>query len=112
MTYDAFARRITASGILTDPWLDGQPRFREEPFIVDARLARDLYRAAEAVAAVYNEMCLLVGDEPRLLDDFFHLTPFQKVMWTASQPQWHGIARADVFVTNEGLAFTEINCDT
>src|SRR5690606_4882917 len=69
-------------------------------------------RAAEEVAAVYNEMCLIVGDEPRLLDDFFIMTPFQKAMWTASQPLWHGIARADVFVTDEGLAFTEINCDT
>src|SRR5262249_15506514 len=29
-----------------------------------------------------------------------------------SQPHWHGIARADVFVTDDGLAFTEINCDT
>ncbi len=110
--YDAFARRIVASGVLSDPWLDGAPRFRSEPVIVDARLARELYRASEEVAAVYNEMCLIVADEPRLLDDFFMLTPFQKAMWMASQPHWHGIARADVFVTDEGLAFTEINCDT
>jgi len=110
--YDAFARRIVASGVLSDPWLDGAPRFREEPVIVGAGLAHDLYRAAEEVAAVYNELCLIVGDEPRLLDDFFMLTPFQKAMWIASQPHWHGIARADVFVTDEGLAFTEINCDT
>ena len=33
-------------------------------------------------------------------------------MWTASQPHWHGISRADVFLTDGGLAFTEINCDT
>jgi glutathionylspermidine synthase len=110
--YDAFARRIVASGVLTDPWLDGAPRFRAEPVIVKDALAQDLYRAAEEVAAVYNEMCLIVSDEPRLLDDFFMMTPFQKAMWTASQPLWHGIARADVFVTDEGLAFTELNCDT
>lgn len=110
--YDAFARRIVASGVLSDPWIDGQPRFRAEPVVLDAKLARDLRHAAEEVAAVYNEMCLIVADEPRLLDDFFMMTPFQKAMWTASQPHWHGIARADVFITDEGLAFTEINCDT
>ncbi|HVH43371.1 MAG TPA: glutathionylspermidine synthase family protein [Labilithrix sp.] len=110
--YDAFARRIVASGVLSDPWIDGAPRFRADPVIVDARLAEQLYRASEEVAAVYNEMCLLVADEPRFLDDFFMMTPFQKAMWTASQPHWHGIARADVFITSDGLAFTEINCDT
>ncbi len=110
--YDAFARRLVASGVLSDPWLDGAPRFREEPVVVEASLADDLRRAAEEVAAVYNELCLIVADEPRFLDDFFMLTPFQKAMWATSQPRWHGIARADVFVTDDGLAFTEINCDT
>lgn len=112
MSYDELARRIVASGILSDPWIDGQPRFRGEPLVLDAARARELYVAAEEVAAVYNELCLLVADEPSLLDDFFALTPFQKAMWLASQPHWHGIARADVFVTADGLAFTEINCDT
>jgi glutathionylspermidine synthase len=112
MTYEAFARRIVESGVLSDPWIDGEPRFREEPLVLDTKRRDALYRAAEEVAAVYNELCLLVSDEPRLLDDFFHLTPFQKAMWTASAPLWHGLARADVFVTAEGLAFTELNCDT
>ena len=112
MSYDAYARRILASGILSDPWIDGAPRFREEPYIVSAALARELRVAAEEVSAVYNELCLLVADEPRFLDDFFALTPWQKAMWTASAPLWHGLARADVFVTSDGLAFTELNCDT
>lgn len=112
MTYDAFAQRIVESGVLSDPWLDGEPRFREEPLVLDAELAGALYRASEEVAAVYNELCQLVADEPRFLDDFFHLTPFQKALWISSEPLWHGIARADVFVTAEGLAFTELNCDT
>lgn len=110
--YDAFARRIVASNVLSDPWLGGQPRFRQAPLWVSPDEQRALYRAAEEVAAVYNELCLLVADEERFLDDFFGLTPFQKAMWTASQPHWHGIARADVFMTEDGLAFTEINCDT
>jgi glutathionylspermidine synthase len=33
-------------------------------------------------------------------------------MWQASQPMWHGVARADVFVTDQGLAIAELNCDT
>ncbi|MBX3226161.1 MAG: glutathionylspermidine synthase family protein [Labilithrix sp.] len=110
--YDAFARRIITSGVLSDPWIAGQPRFRQEPYVVSASFQQELYRAAEEVAAVYNELCLIVADEPRFLDDFFGLTPYQKAMWQASQPHWHGIARADVFLTDDGLAFTEINCDT
>jgi glutathionylspermidine synthase len=110
--YDAFAARIVASGVLSDPWLDGKPRFREAPVVLSPTQASALHKAAEDVAAVYNEMCLLVGDDPRLLDDFFLLTPFQKAMWTASEPRWHGIARADVFMTADGLAFAELNCDT
>ncbi|CAN5924922.1 hypothetical protein BH11MYX4_BH11MYX4_46730 [soil metagenome] len=110
--YDAFARRITASGIVTDPWVFGAPRFREEPVVLAAGEARAMYRVAEAVAEVYNELCLLVADEPELLDSFFCLSPYQKAMWMASQPLWHALARADVFVTDEGLQIAELNCDT
>lgn len=112
MSYEAFARRITASGIVTDPWVFGEPRFREEPVIVSASDARAMYRVAESVAEVYNELCLMVADEPSVLDSFFGLSPYQKAMWMASQPQWHVIARADVFMTDEGLQIAELNCDT
>jgi glutathionylspermidine synthase len=111
-SYDAFARRITASGIVTDPWVRGEPRFREEPVIVTASEARAMYRVAESVAEVYNELCLMVADEPELLDSFFGLTGYQKAMWLASQPLWHAIGRADVFVTDDGLQIAELNCDT
>lgn len=112
MTYSAFAEKILASGLITDPWLAGQPRFREEPVVLSARTARSMARAAEAIAEVYNELCLLVADDPESLDSFFCLTPYQKAMWMASQPLWHGVARADVFVTKEGLQIAELNCDT
>jgi glutathionylspermidine synthase len=110
--YDAFARRIVSTGLLTDPWIDGAPRFRQDPVILSAAEQRTLYRAAEDVAAVYDEVCLVIAEHPELLDEFFGLSPFQKAMWLASEPLWHGIARADVFVTDEGLAFAELNCDT
>ncbi|MBS2018480.1 MAG: glutathionylspermidine synthase family protein [Deltaproteobacteria bacterium] len=112
MDYEAFARQITASGIVTDPWLAGEPRFREDAVVVPAAEARAMYRAAESIAEVYNELCLIVADEPELLDTFFALSPYQKAMWLASQPLWHGIARADVFATSEGLQIAELNCDT
>lgn len=111
-SYDAFAARVVASGILTDPWIDGAPRFREAPLVLTARAQRDLYRAAEDVASVYDELATIVAKEPRWLDEFFGLTPWQKAMWLASSPFWHGIARADVFVTDQGISIAELNCDT
>jgi glutathionylspermidine synthase len=111
-TYSAFAEKILASGLITDPWLAGEPRFRQESVILGATQARAMSRAAEAIAEVYNELCLLVADDPESLDSFFCLTPYQKAMWMASQPLWHGVARADVFVTKEGLQIAELNCDT
>jgi glutathionylspermidine synthase len=112
LDYDALAGRVVEGGILSDPWIDGEPRLRTEPVLIPFALQWSLYRAAEAVAAVYNELCLLVAERPAWLDDFFGLTPYQKAMWLAAQPAWHGLARADIFVTDEGLAFTEINSDT
>jgi glutathionylspermidine synthase len=110
--YDVFARRIVDEGILTDPWFDGRPRFREEPLTLSAARLSAMYRAAEGIAAVYEETCRIVEASPELLDSFFGLTPWQKAMWLASQPLWHGIARADLFVTAEGLVTAELNCDT
>ncbi len=110
--YDAFAHAITADGTITDPWLDGAPRFREEPIVLDDSTWRALASAAEDVAGVYNEMCQLVADEPALLESFFAMTPLQRAMWACSQPMWHGIARADLFFTDDGIAMAELNCDT
>ena len=101
MSYEEFARRVREGGILTDPWIDGEPRFRETPLVLSAASLRSLYGTAEDVCAVYNELTLLVADQPSLLDDFFALGPTQKTMWHASQPAWHGLARADVFLTDQ-----------
>lgn len=113
MSYEAFAKRILASGVVTDPWLGGLPRFREAPVMLDHATATRMADAAAKVAEVYNETCLIVADAPEVLDSFFGLSPWQKAMWMASQPLWHGIARADVFVTDDGsLQIAELNCDT
>jgi glutathionylspermidine synthase len=110
--YDAFARAITADGVITDPWLDGVPRFREEPIVLEAAAWSAMTRAAEELASVYNELGQIVADDPTLLESFFMMTPLQRAMWACSQPLWHGIARADLFLTRDGIAMAELNCDT
>jgi glutathionylspermidine synthase len=110
--YDAFAQRVIADGIILDPWIDGEPRLSAEPLVITAAEARALLKVGEDVAALYQEACQLVAEDEDLLDHFFALSPAQKLMWNASRPLWHGIARADVFATAEGYVITELNCDT
>jgi glutathionylspermidine synthase len=110
--YDDFAERLVAGGVITDPWYDGAPRFRPEPMVVPPARWRALAAAAEGVAAVYDELCGLVGDEPSLLEEFFGMSPAQRAMFLASRPLWHGVARADVFATADGMCVAEINSDT
>lgn len=111
-TYDEFARRVVESGILLDPWLDGEPRLSMTPLVLGPHRYRDLARAGEDVAELYNEACLLVEDDDELLENFFGLSPVQQLMWNVSRPLWHGLARADVFETHEGYVISELNCDT
>jgi hypothetical protein len=111
--YATFAAALTATGLVTDPWVDGAPRFRREPLRLESAEAARLAGAAEAIAAAHHEVALLVADEPHWLEDFFALTPVQALLWHASAPLWHGIARADVFVTDDGQALVcELNADT
>jgi glutathionylspermidine synthase len=111
--YDDFARALIDDGILTDPWLGGRPRFDPDPVVISTRTAARLADAARAAAEVWDEAVRITADDASLLDDFYGLTPVQKLMFEASQPLWHGIARADVFLTTDGgLAIAELNCDT
>ena len=111
-SYDSFARRVVADGVLLDPWMDGAPRLSPEPLTLTAGEHQALLRVGEEVAEMYEEACRLVDDDDTLVEGFFGLTPVQKLMWDASRPLWHGIARADVFVTSEGHVISELNCDT
>ncbi|MBK8257501.1 MAG: glutathionylspermidine synthase family protein [Polyangiaceae bacterium] len=112
-SYDAFARALIDDGVLTDPWLDGKPRFDLDVIRLSVHTAERLATAARDAAFLWNEAVRVVSDDAALLDDFYALTPVQKVMFSASQPLWHGIARADVFFTSDGgLAVAELNCDT
>jgi len=111
MTYADFAARVVATGVLSDPWLDGAPRFEEEPVILGPDAAEALAAAAEDVAAALDALCRLVAAEPELLDRL-GLTPIQRILWHASAPAWHVLLRADAFFVDGGVAVCEVNCDT
>jgi hypothetical protein len=111
--YGGFADRLRDTGLVTDPWVEGAPRFRARPHVISAGEKAALDGAAEAVAAVHHQLVCRVLEQPSLLDDFFGLTPAQKLMFLAGAPLWHGLARADVFlVDGRPPQVCELNCDT
>jgi len=110
--YAGFAARLTAFGLISDPWFEGQPRFHPRPVVITSAVQASLYRAAEEMAAAYNELCLRCAADPALVEEFLGLTSVQQALWFSSAPHWHGIARADVFLTEQGPVLCELNCDT
>ena len=111
--YETFARQLQDTGVLSDAWVDGQPRFRLQGVMLTAAQARALKRAAERVGAIYQELIELLWAHPEWLDSFFCLTPYQKLMWFSAQGRWHGIARADLFLCQDGgVQCCEVNSDT
>jgi glutathionylspermidine synthase len=112
MSYRDFAADLVAEGILSDPWVDGAPRFRMTPIAINRATQRELYAAAEGVAAVHAEAAALCVRDPSLVARFFDLPPSYQLMWQMSAPDWHGIARADVFLTAAGPQVCELNSDT
>lgn len=110
--YGEFAKRVIADGWLPDPWIDGVPRFDPQPLSLPAARVAKLTRAAEDVAAACDELCKLCARRPHLIDAL-GMTPWQRAMWLASAPHWHGLARADVFeVAASGIQVCELNSDT
>jgi len=112
-SYGDFAAELYRTGILSDPWLDGRERFSLKAHVISPSEA-DAYRtAAERVAYLHHELASIVWSDPALLDQYFSLTPYQKAMWLASEGRWHGIARVDLFLCNDGLIRAcEMNSDT
>jgi glutathionylspermidine synthase len=113
MTYEEFASALMRTRILSDPWLDGVQRFRLRGLVLPEPRVAALATAAEAVSALLEEISAVVWRDPALLDEYYHLTPYQKLMWLSSRGAWHGIARADLFETEDGgIACCEVNSDT
>lgn len=110
--YNAFAEALQATCRISDPWIEGKPRFRLEPLILTNAMYARLSEAAERIGALYDELCDIVLQDPALLD-FFDLTPYERLMWLASGGAWHGIARLDLFLLPHGqVQMCEMNSDT
>ncbi|HTO92997.1 MAG TPA: glutathionylspermidine synthase family protein [Bacteroidota bacterium] len=95
------------------PYTAGEPRLRALPCFIPSRRLKALRTAAVAVCRAYDELCEIIVRNPSHIDEFFALTPMEKMLWFASGGFWHGIARADVFCTTDGaMAVAEVNSDT
>lgn len=110
--YLAFADRLRASGWVSDPWFDGSPRFATDAVFISPTEHAALCRAAEDMAAVFDEMVRLLQRQPELMNGYFALDHACQAMWHCAAPRWHGIARADIFLTSAGPVFCELNADT
>ena len=112
-SYGEFARMLYATCIISDPWIAGKERFRLEGVILTEEQASHLKIAAERIGYIYHELTQIVLDHPELLDEFYGLTPYQKAMWLESEGRWHGIARIDLFLCEDGtIKSCEMNSDT
>ena len=111
--YASFADELISTCIISDPWVEGVERFRLEPQVLPAGTYNEFQRAIERIGKLYNEMTRILWDRRALLEESFYLTPWQQEMWLASGGHWHGIARADAFVVEDGsLRICELNADT
>jgi len=112
LAYETLARHLMDSGIIADPYVLGEPRFSSETLLLAPDRVATLNTAAEAACRLHHAVGRVVAASPELLDHFLCLTPVQKLMWQASHPRWHLLARADVFETENGPLVCELNADT
>lgn len=110
--YASFAERLREGGLLSDPWIAGKPRFATAALGLPESHWRAAAEAAESMAEAHNELVGLVLRDAKLFDAYFTLGPAGRALWECAAPRWHGIARADVFLTEDGPALCEINSDT
>ena len=110
--YARFAERVRGAGLLSDPWLDGRPRFATTALTLVEQDWQAVAQAAETLAQAHDELVGLVAQDGELFDSYFKLGPVGKAMWECVAPRWHGIARADVFLTASGPVLCELNSDT
>lgn len=111
--YAEFAQKLYAGCIFSDAWIDGKERFSTSAVVLSNHEINQLFRSAADIARLYNELTDIVWENEGLLDEYFHLTDFQKLMWLASGGEWHGIARLDLFFLLDGsIRACEMNSDT
>jgi glutathionylspermidine synthase len=111
--YDLLADRLLAEGVISDPWSCGLPRFYNAPLRAHPQWLARLYHVAAQIGYVFECASQIVWGDPSLLDNFYALMPFQKLMWLSSGGHWHGFARLDAFICADGsIQVCEINADT
>jgi hypothetical protein len=110
--YASFAERVRKGGLLSDPWIGGKPRFSTAPMLLPESRWQAIAETAQSMAEVHHELMGLVLHDQRLFEAYFRLGAAGRALWECSAPYWHGIARADVFLTADGPVLCEINSDT
>ena len=66
--YAVLGRQLQASGLVSDPWLDGAPRFATQPVLLSAARHRAVGEAATGIVRVHDELARLVAATPALAD--------------------------------------------
>lgn len=116
LLHDLYAElhlQLLDSHIISDSWVDGNARFDIVPHVISQKELSDLYSAAERIGEAMNEAATLIWNSPELLDSYFIVTPYQKLMWLSAGGFWHVIARLDLFMLTDGtIRMCEINADT
>jgi len=108
-----YTKIILQSPYLHTPWVNSVQHFSLEPFLISRVDFNRLQHAAEAIGELYEELRTHLIDNPEEAVSFFQLTPYQQFLWMASLGEWHGIARLDMFFTEDGgIQIAEMNSDT
>jgi glutathionylspermidine synthase len=111
--YTDFARALYETGVISDPWFDGSERFGLRGVVLTEGQARALMETAERITYLHQELVEILLENPALLEEYYHLTPCQQLMWETSGGLWHGMARADLFFCDDGrVRCCELNSDT
>ncbi|MCP4504595.1 MAG: glutathionylspermidine synthase family protein [Deltaproteobacteria bacterium] len=111
--YVNFANELQDTCLVNDPWWEGEPTYRSAPLVVPRPFFNALMGAGERIGKLFAELSSVVEANPVLLDEFYHLPKFYKLMWLSSEGWWHGFARMDMFQLADGsLKICELNADT
>ncbi len=108
-----YAKIILSSPYLHTPWVNSVQHFSLDPFSFPQNELLRLQQAAEAIGEVYEELRTILINNPADIESYFSLTPYQQFLWMSSLGEWHGIARLDMFITeNNSIQIAEMNSDT
>jgi glutathionylspermidine synthase len=104
---------LQTCGVPVTPYSEGHLRIDPETTFIPSRRMKTLRKATNSLSVAYDELCLILTQEKTYLKEFFLFSSIQEALWYSSGGQWQGIARADIFFTQDGrIAIAELNSDT